>query len=695
MTMNKIFRKLRGKNRSQYRLLAFCIFLSVLLVSSFSFMYFGPTVQEFLPDGGDTRKLANLLLGVTVAGCCIFTVYASTLFFRYKSREYGIFLALGEPKRELKKVLFGELSLLCAAASLAGILCGIPASFLIWKLFEAFLITNAHTAYRFGIGGLIAGLLFALLLALFLGITGQRFINRTDIMDILRAGQKTEMVKTVKPYTLPLGIILTAAGVCLGFGLHPALVYLFRQSVPGTSLFYLLALIGIYLILLSAVSQSRLGKNRKKFYKNMVSVSMMRFSAKSATRNMCVIVLMLFACIFSSFYGMLYVTGTKTMGSSGDLRAFALHYPVLEDQVKKADIEKTAKKHSAAIKDFCEGDVSDLVISYKMVDYDDGKYIDVDAKEAKLALFLSAKAYKALTGDEVKVAKGSYKTVTPADYQASIWDYTDGLYAAANPDTGKSLSLSFAGTLEAGSIYAMSRPYAYVINDKDYASLTKDLSAEYEEHIILFDTADNDSSYDFARDLYGQYVSRAGELSCHIGNYDAWEEHLSTKQGETYDYSGKPDLSQELIDDWKYGPQFSIISKVDALQLLCIYVMLCLYIFIICLSAAAVMSYVRSISIAEGSREIFYNLERLGADAAYRDDILRKQLSRIFRYPAVLGCLLGVAFAAFMCFANDRRFTADEAATLGIILGIMVLVLMFLTGVYYFSRAAARRIVRL
>ena len=104
MTMNKVFKKLRGRNKSQYRLLAFCIFLSVLLISSFSFMYFGPTVQEFLPEGGDTRKLASLLLSVTAAGCCIFTVYASTLFFRYKSREYGIFLALGEPKKELKKV---------------------------------------------------------------------------------------------------------------------------------------------------------------------------------------------------------------------------------------------------------------------------------------------------------------------------------------------------------------------------------------------------------------------------------------------------------------------------------------------------------------------------------------------------------------------------------------------------------------
>ena len=54
MTMNKIMGKLRRKNKNQYTLLGICIFLSVLLVTSFTFMYFSPTVQELLPQGGDS-----------------------------------------------------------------------------------------------------------------------------------------------------------------------------------------------------------------------------------------------------------------------------------------------------------------------------------------------------------------------------------------------------------------------------------------------------------------------------------------------------------------------------------------------------------------------------------------------------------------------------------------------------------------
>ncbi|MDE6212764.1 MAG: ABC transporter permease [Lachnospiraceae bacterium] len=124
MKLNQIFRKLHKQNKGQNRILGFCIFLSVLLITSFSLMYYGPTVQNFLAEGGDTRKIANLLLGVTAVGCLIFTMYASGLFFRYKSREYGIFLALGESKKALKKVLFGELASITAVAAVLGLLAG-------------------------------------------------------------------------------------------------------------------------------------------------------------------------------------------------------------------------------------------------------------------------------------------------------------------------------------------------------------------------------------------------------------------------------------------------------------------------------------------------------------------------------------------------------------------------------------------
>ena len=149
MKMNKIMAKLQKNNKGQYTLLGICIFLSVLLVSAFSFLYFSPTVQDLLPQGGDTRKLSWLLFFVTAAGCTIFTVYGADLFFRNKSREFGVFLALGAQKKKLEAQLFREVSLLLLKVVFLGILAAIPVSWLIWKAFSGLLIGADGLQYRF------------------------------------------------------------------------------------------------------------------------------------------------------------------------------------------------------------------------------------------------------------------------------------------------------------------------------------------------------------------------------------------------------------------------------------------------------------------------------------------------------------------------------------------------------------------
>lgn len=150
-----------------------------------------------------------------------------------------------------------------------------------------------------------------------------------------------------------------------------------------------------------------------------------------------------------------------------------------------------------------------------------------------------------------------------------------------------------------------------------------------------------------------------------------------------------------LLNDWKYAPRFIIILMQDRMQLISIYVMLSLYIFIITLSAVAVMNYVRSISIAENNKVLFENLLKLGADTSYRQRILKKQLAKIFQYPAVLGCSLGFFFTLGICFMNDGRFTPDEIRTLVIMLAISGVIFALLYGVYRVAKKQAERIVHL
>ena len=695
--MNKIYKKLRKNTKGQYYLLSFCVFLSVLLVTSFSLMYFGPTVQEFLPDGGDTRKMANLLLGVTAVGCFVFTVYASGLFFRFKAREYGILMALGTEKRQLKKLLFKELSVVTALASFLGLLLSIPVSFLIWKLFELFIISNEQMTYRFGVVGFLPGILFACILACVLGIAGRRFINRSDIMEILRTQQKTEMVKEIKGWTFPVGVALTVIGILLGAGLPQIAARVWGISLSGIgNLFYLLALVGIYFILLSAVAQSRAKKNRKKYYGNLISISLMRFTAKATTKNMCVMTLLIFVCGFSAFYGMQYVlSGGAADTESG--KDFSLHYPVSENQIGKEEIYDTASSYGIEVTDFTENVATNLVVSYNAKDFDESgnRYIEVYRDKEMASLFVAESDFEKLSGREINVEPGTYQTLTITDY-TGFFEYENGLKEVMNPDTGKTYPLTYGGSVESDVLAPFSEPFAYVVCDEEYQIMAEGIQDMYKENIISFNAINVKESYDFAKDLLAQYVERATDISNHMGYWNIWAQKMADEAGEEYGYGDKINMTMDnnmLLDDWKYAPQFNIIAAQDRMQLISVYVMLSLYIFIISLAAVSVMAYVRSISIATDNKGLFESLTKLGADEAYKRKVLKKQISRIVEYPGIIGCALGFVFAFVMNFMNDGRISGLEIKSLSILAVMLLGIGIVLYAVYKYAMNKAEKIV--
>ena len=700
MTMNKVYQKLRKNSKGQYALLSFCIFLSVVLITSFALMYFGPTVQEFLPQGGDTRKIASLLFGVTAVGCFIFTVYASQLFFRFKAREYGILMALGLEKKTLRSLLMKELCILAGVSSLAGLICSIPVSFGIWKIFETFIISGEQMQYRFGMTGMLAGILMTILLMFALSIVGWRFVKKSDVMEILRTQQKTEMVKEVKGWIFPAGIILAVAGIVLGAVVPSFTARILDVSMPAVwNGIYVLALIGIYMILLSAVAQSHLKRNKKKYYKNLVSVSLMRFTAKATTRNMCVVVLLLFVCCGSVFYGMQYTLNDFVMDSKTD-RTFSMHYPVLEKQIGAREIQDTAEKYKMEVQNYAEADAANLVISYECRDFNEEgtKYLNIYKEDAKASLFLPETAFEQIYQTELDLKEGTYQTVCVKNYNGAF-DFVDGLKSVKNPDTGVSKELQFGGRIEYDSLASMSDPFAYILNDSDYQDLSQGLQDQYREHLIFFDVADIESSYEFAKELLGQYMERTTELSNRqLGLWNIWEKKLAEDAEETYGYDQELDMSPEnttVIQDWKYAPMFNIIFEQDRMQMISVYVMLCMYICIIALAAIGVMTYVRSISVATDNKGIFESLTKLGADHAYQRMILKKQLAKIFLYPGIVGCGAGFLFSFMMDYTNDGRITAIEIKALGILLLLIAVFCFVLFSVYHVSLRKVEKIVNL
>lgn len=728
MTMSRITAKLRRKNQEQYRMLGICVLLSVLLVSSFTMMYLSPSIQGFLPPGGDTRKLMCLMLGVVVIGCLIFTVYGSSLFFRKKSREFGVMLALGAQKKDLAWKLFEELSAVTVKYIFGGILLAVPVSWLIWKLFRTLVINTAQMQYRLGFAGVFAGLLFSAALSLCILLLGIRFIRRANIMDILNDSRKTEMIREIRPWSGKLGFLLTAAGLFLAIAVPQLSVLLFRQGMPAIwNAVYLLCAAGLYLIILSAVGRSQKGKNPEKYYDNIISTNLMRFTARQTTRNMCVISMLVFVMVLAAFWGVMYYY-SATEGGSGAAYDYSLHYPVLEAQIGREEIEALAEKYGVEFTGRAPADEAgtlqedqdaktpsgyeelcslELIVRYTGRDMDSQKrYFDVENE--KLASFISASDFTRISGTSISLKEGEYLTITSTGYQENIWVGADCLNAVRHPAAGEYLKPRFCGTVEFDNLALTSEPFAFILSDEDYQTFSDGLTDEWREKHILFNARhvqsgskalshDTDPApaaghrtaaggdtlsaekctcntgrlcpamYDFADALKQEYIAHATSLSKHYALYDAHEEMLALSAGEEYGYAGEIDLSPDntqLTDDWKYAPFSKVLMQADAMEIVAVFVLLSLYISIISLTAAGIMSYIRSITIAMDNRRLFEDLRKLGADNAYVERVIMVQLRKIFAYPVAAGCMIVGIFSLFLTYFNDMSLQAFEVKML-------------------------------
>ncbi len=688
MTMSKITAKLRKKNRDQYLLLGICIFLSVILVTSFTMMYFSPSIQELLPPGGDTRKLMKLMMGVVMIGCLIFTLYGSSLFFRKKSREFGVMLALGEERGALAGQLAKELAAVVVKYVLSGILLAVPVSYLIWKLFQAIALNTARLKYRPGNAGIFAGILFAAILSLCILVLGIRFIRQADIMNILNASRKTEMVREIKPWFGRLGAALVAAGLFLAMAVPQLTVRLFRQGMPAIwNVTYLLGIAGLYLIVLSAVGYSKKGKHPEKYYKNIISTNLMRFTARQTTRNMLCIALLVFVMVGSAFWGVMYYFSAMDGGGEAPYD-YSWHYPAKEAQIGKEETEKIAREHKVTLTAYEDLDSLQLVIRYTGRDMDEQKRY-FDAEYEKLATFIAASDFERISGRSISLKAGEYQTVTTTDFQENVWVSVDCLNEIENPATGERMVPEFRGTAEFDNLAIGSDPFAFLLSDEDYNRFAKDLPDDWKEKHAFFnaeymtDAGDKKFyEYEFADAVIREYIARATELSNHYGLYDPREEELALAAGKEYGYAGKIDLSPDnpqIMDDWKYAPFSKVFLQANAMEMVAVFVLLSIYISVISLTAAGIMSYIRSITIAMDNRQLFEDLRRLGTDDAYEEKVIKVQLRKIFAYPVAAGCTVVGLFSLFLTYFNDMRLQAFEVN----MLLLEVLLMIFIAGVLY------------
>lgn len=653
-----------------------------------------PTVLTILPEGGDSRKQVMMVFVLAVLGCAVFTTYASGLFFRQKSREIGTFLALGATRHQLKTELSKELALLSLGSCAAGALLGVPLSWGIWQIFRTMIVDTEEMVLRFDAQAYLFALAFSVFVILMLFLMGWRSIRRTNIIDIVQESHKSEPIRAVPRWYGPVGVLLIALGGFLGYFMPSFFGKVLHWYAPSVvdALFYLPALIGLYILLLHTVVNGWGGK--KKQYRDLISTSMMKFQGRQTVRNMLVMTVLLAGAYFASFYApmMLSSSGTSVASRPYD---YLYHYRCDQDMIGQNDVAQLAQKHNVDITTWVTATGS-ILGTDGMEHIETESSIGVTYTEEyrellQSATFLPERAYNAITGQKIDLAPGTCANVLDDDGGSSYLSGGDVTHLT-NMVTGKTLDVTPAEPLSYTMLLG-----CYVLDDRDYEAISAGLTGQWQEDYVLFNVADVEASFPFAKALFYDIVDHSGP---EVEVFDAWDpvarqiaieetgsyfcdpESLEESGTSSIDYD-KPD-STEFRTSWKYMPQFKILDETELVKTMAVFLMLFIFIAIVCFAAVIVISFTRCMTIGMTNARVYDDLRHLGAPRSYLYRSVKGQVSRVFRVPILVGTILIYAFYTLIMYSNGEPMgiTPSEASGMITCLGVIAVVSLLLYLVY-------------
>ncbi len=693
--MKQMEQKLQRADRKQSRLYLFCNFMALMIISAYSALMLSPTVQNVFPEGGDSRKQMYMIFVMTLMGCVVFTIYALGLFFRHKSGQLGILMALGASRRRLAPGLFREVIVLCGVSAVAGTIAGFPLVWIIWHAFRLLLVDSSDMVLTFDFKCLLVSLAFLLLVVGFACLTAWRYLKRTNIMEVIREEHINEPVKELGRWCGPVGVLVLLTGAVLGYGAPVACDRWFHtHPQEWMSVLYAPVFVGLYMVMLHTVVHG--WKSRKKNpYKNIISRSMMKFQGKQTVNNMLVITLLIAGGCFAIFY--LPANGISAMFRyASQPYDYFYKYQADQDVPDREEVEALGREYGLSFQEWTECDYVTLGMGGDSAIEEDGQHYHIEYVPMKSeAKVLSEDAYRVLTGQEVDVKPGTYLNLTNQEETALATDETAKEFT--NMVTRRQLDTEFAGYLHYNLLVEGSITCC-VLDNEDYARISEGLTDDWRGRYVAFNV-DGEDSYPFANAFYHLFVSSFDETCERLSYYDRVQKIRENEAGKEYwvDTDDFVVIRYESADSfafrsfWVYQPDFRILNQNDYLRNMAVMFMMFLFIFIVCMITAMVVCYTRCQSIALNNRYIFDDLKKLGASPAYLDKEVRSQCNNVFKVPSLVGISAMFLLFTMILYANDGRMVMTEWATMGICLCIIGLIGGLIYAVY---RSAVKTIKR-
>ena len=528
--MAELESRLRRTNQKQAALYLFCNFISLMLMTAYSGLMFSPTVQDIFPPGGDSRKQLYAIFVLALFGCVIFTIYAASLFFRKKSRQLGILMALGASRKTLAPGLFREVLLLSGSSAVLGTLAGFPFLFLLWTAFRIFIVNSEEMVLNVDFRCLWVSAGFTALVVICACVLAFLYMKRTNILDVIQEEHQNEPVKELGRWCGPVGIVLILAGAVAGYEGPTVYMNVFhRYPSPFLNLLYAPAFAGLYMVMLHTVVNGWTSR-RKNPWKNIIARSMMKFQGKQTVNSLLVTTVLVAGGCFGIFYLPMLHTGLS-MGSESRAYDYSWFWPSDQSLPSEEEIYSLAEKHDFQIKDWlqcsylslaCDNNMQilnpDNTLSYQHFDIADECHA------------LSESTYNQITGQNISLDPGFFYAVT--NEEETAYDSVENATLFTNMTTRKELPVTCKGFVH---FEDMASHGTAVLDDNDYEKISQGLAPEWTGSMIWFNSEGKDS-YAFAQELFVKIVNSYDDQHFSNSYYDPVQYVMT--EGYTNNYYG-------------------------------------------------------------------------------------------------------------------------------------------------------------
>ena len=427
-------------------------------------------------------------------------------------------------------------------------------------------------------------------------------------------------------------------------------------------------------------------------------------SVRQTVRNMVVVTVLAAGAYFAAFYIPMLSSGTSSTTEDREFD-YLFHYRADQDMPGREEVLHLAEEMGVTVTRYAQQ--SGAVLAYD--GYADvvsegplgATYDVVYCEETASDVFLSESAWNILTGDDLDLEPGTVATVYDRNGDSS--GAGNSISLVTNHLTGEQLAVTPAEPLRSTSLLGYR-----VLDDGDYARITQGLPDEWREVVAVFDVEDEEDTYFFARALFDEIVDRSGP---EVALFDGWDPvvrdrylaekgyyfldpaHLEPNGFSPIEYDQRD--SSAFRVHWKYMPSFRVLDRADFVTTMAVFLMLFLFIAIVCFAAVLVIGYTRCLTIALNNRQVFEDLRRLGATPHYLYQVVRGQVSRVFFVPGLTGTTLIYAFYMLILYFNGDPlgFSAGELAGMGNCLLLVAALSLLLYGFYRFTLGHVCRMV--